>query len=269
MLQKRKIWIFKEGLIMKKSFLLLAFFFITAIIYSQDSGDYKIVTVKSGENLNVISRRYLKSSRFKTDLLRYNHISARQIKPGLKLKIPYRISKDRAAKVKFFKGKVNRKVLGSDWRPIRQIGTVLLQNDRIKTGRNAKVEIQFDDGSRIQLLSNSTIYLKEYSYSRKRRRANINLKNGSLFADVTKLGRYSSFKVTSITATVGVRGTQFYVSIDDQEKVKVELYKGKVVVEANNKKVALKAGQETVILLGQAPIKPRPIRSPRKIEWNK
>ena len=248
---------------------LASFLLITSALFSQaNSGDYKIIKVGDGENLNTIVNKYLKSKKYKNDLLRYNHISAAKVVPGTELKIPYSLSKERAARVKFLKGTVQREIQGK-WVTIRRAGIVLLQHDRIKTGNASKLEIKFDDGSLLQVSSNSIISLKEYAYSKKGRTANINLNNGSLFANVNKLRRNSSFTVSTVTAVAGVRGTQFYVSIDDKKKVKVEVYKGKVEVDAQNKKVDVKAGQETIVTKGSTPEQPKKISSPRKIQWAK
>ena len=248
---------------------MISFLFVATALFSKaNSGDFKLIKVEDGETLNKICDKYLKSRRYKKDLLRFNRLTAAKVKPGIELKIPYSISKDRAARIKFFRGTIQRETQGK-WTPVRRIGTVLLQHDRIKTGNRSKLEIKFDDGSLLQISSNTIISLKEYAYSRKGRTANINLKNGSLFANVKKLRRNSSFTVSTVTAVAGVRGTQFYVSIDDKKKVKVEVYKGKVEVGAQNKKVNVKAGQETIVNKGSTPQKPKRIKSPRKIKWAK
>ncbi|MDH5681570.1 MAG: FecR domain-containing protein [Spirochaetota bacterium] len=242
--------------------------FATAIsIYARGTnGDFQVITVKSGENLDSIANKYLKSNRFKDDLLRYNRITAGDVKAGLNVKVPFSISKDRAARIKFLKGTVQRNS-GAGWVSVHRSGTVLLQNDVLKTGGNGQVEIQFDDGSLLKLSKNSRISLKQYSYSRKGRKSNINLKSGSLFANVNKLRRKSDFKVSTVTAVAGVRGTQFFVSIDKKEKVKVEVYKGQVDVNAKDKVVSVKSGQQTVVKKGSSPSKPKKIRTKRRVKW--
>ncbi|GMT48857.1 MAG: hypothetical protein IEMM0008_0396 [bacterium] len=253
---------------MKRTTLLIAALFLLSVtLFSQAStGDYKVITVKKGETLDKIARKYLKHNSYKSDLLKYNHITASQIKLGKRLKIPYSLSKDRAARVKFLRGHVMRKTNGK-WFPVRRSGTVLLQHDVIKTGNKSKVELRFDDGSLLQLSSNSIMSLKEYSYSSKGRKANVNLKKGSLFANVNKLRRKSSFRVSTVTAVAGVRGTQFYVSIDKKKRVRVEVYKGKVEVSANNKVVSVKKNQKTEVANGETPDKPTKLTSTRRVKW--
>ena len=246
--------------------------FITLVLFStqifaQDTGDYKIITVQEGETFNSIVAKYLRSKRFKYDLLRHNKLKAHQIKPGITLKIPYSISKDRVAKVKFFKGNVDKSIDNESWTAIRQIGTVLLQNHIIRTGDKSKIEIKFDNGSLIQVLENSIASLKDYSYNKIG--VNFDLKWGSLFANVKNLRRKSTFNVLTVTAVVGVRGTEFYVNINENDKVKVEVYKGKVHVIAQNKRVEVKKGYETTITKGDPPLKPSKIKVIRSIQWSK
>ena len=242
---------------------------ISPLVFSQaNSGDYILITVESGGSIDTVVQKYLKSSKLKSDLLRYNNMSASSVKPGTQLKIPYGISKERAAKIKFFKGKVERQSENGDWKAVRRVGEVLLQHDKLKTDKNAKVEIQFDDGSLMQMYGDSIISLQEYSYSKtKGRSANVKLDNGSLFANVNRLRKASGFQVTTVTAVAGVRGTQFYVALDEKKEMKVEVYKGEVEVASDNKKVSVKSGNETKVEQGGDPEAPKKITNPRKIKW--
>jgi ferric-dicitrate binding protein FerR (iron transport regulator) len=177
----------------------------------------------------------------------------------------------RTARVNFIKGEVS-KASGTSWVKIHQVGTILKESDKVKTGANSKVEIRFDDGSIMQLGSNSVMALKQYSISDKGRNSNIKLNDGSMFANVKKLKRKSSFKVSTVTAVAGVRGTEFYVSIDDKKNVKVEVYKGKVDVSKADdatKQVQVKAGYETEVKTNSNPVNPSKIKQQRKVEWEK
>lgn len=249
-----------------KALLIAIFLFINIALFSSSSGDYREVTVKNDQSLKTFVKKELKKSQFKNDLLRYNNLKEEDFKPGLKIKIPYSISKDRAAKVRFVKGSVKRKSNGK-WTMIRRAGTVLLQNDLIKTGKSSKVEIQFDDGSLLQLTSDSQLSLKEYAYSKNGRKSNLNLKNGAIFANVNKLRKRSQFKVTTVTAVAGVRGTEFFVSLDKNKNMKVEVYKGRVDVSSKGKTVVVKKGYETEVKNGESPNDPKKLKNLRKVDW--
>ncbi len=255
---------------MKKSVFssMILLIFIAMLGFTQaETGDYKVITVRKGENLNKIALRYLKSTRYKSDLLRYNRLKASDIRPGIKLKIPYSISKEMAAKVKFLKGIVHRKTGNTPWKVIRRSGSILLQSDSVKTGRNGMLELRFEDGSNLKIFKNSSISLKEYKYSKNGRKVHIKIHKGGLFADVSKLRRKSKFHVSTVSAVVGVRGTSFYVSLSPRGATKVEVYKGSVNVTASRKRINLLAGYETSVRRGKRPTKPRKIRVQREIKW--
>ncbi|MDH5681569.1 MAG: FecR domain-containing protein, partial [Spirochaetota bacterium] len=138
----------------------------SSLVFSGDiSGDYKKITVQQNENLGALADRYLKSKRFTSDLLRYNRLTENLIRPGLTIKVPHDISKERVAKVKFLKGKAIRtSALGQQ--EIRRSGIVLLKDELVRTGAKSQLELQFDDGSLIQLSEKSSISLKQFTYAR-------------------------------------------------------------------------------------------------------
>ncbi|MDH5680958.1 MAG: FecR domain-containing protein [Spirochaetota bacterium] len=232
------------------------------------SGDYQVITVKPGENLDSIAVKYLKSTRFTSDLLRYNRLRARDIKAGLKIKVPYSISVDRAARIKFLKGQVERSKEGV-WSKVHRSGVVLLKKDRVKTGDNSLLELIFDDGSLLQLQSNSVMSLREFEYSRKGRAVNLNLKKGSLYTVVARLGKKGRFQISTVSAVVGVRGTEFYVSVSKDDKVDVEVYKGKVNVKGSKKSVTVETGHKTSVKKGKEPSTPSKIRKTRQVRWGR
>lgn len=247
------------------SSILIIVTFTIAILAFSSSNDFKTIQVKKGQTIDDIVKTHLKNSSFKSDLLRFNRIKESDIKAGLKLKIPYSISNDRAAYIKFVKGDVKRKSGNSSWKAIRRAGTILIEQDIIKTGKSGVAEIQFDDGSKLKLVNNSQISLKEYKLGKKGGKLNINVKKGAIFAKVNKLKGSSTFGVSAGEAVVGVRGTEFFVN-NKSNKVEVEVYEGKVEVSANNDKVAVDTGMGTTVLSNKGPKKPYKVKV-RKINW--
>ncbi len=130
----------------------------------------------------------------------------------------------------------------------------LKEGDIIRTGRRSRAEIRFDDGSRIRILSNTTIVLQKYLTGKKGRNSNVKLNKGGLYLNVRKLKRKSKFRVSTVTATVGVRGTIFYIRIDKKKNVKVKVKNGVVVVKAQGKQIKVKKNQGAIIKSGHKPI---------------
>jgi ferric-dicitrate binding protein FerR (iron transport regulator) len=180
--------------------------------------------------------------------------------------IPEVYAKSRKAKITFKRGIVQVQKRGSKRWINYNPAIILVEGDKVRAKKKSKAEIRFDDGSRIQLLSNSTIVLKKYSSSRTGRQSNVKLNKGSLFASVRRLKRKSTFQVTAVNTTAGVRGTEFYVSIDKKENVTVEVNTGVIEVEAENKKVIVRDLQGTIVKKGNAPRQPKTINR-RNVKW--
>lgn len=175
----------------------------------------------------------------------------------------------RKAKIVFRKGVVQIKKKGhSKWVAFNP-RISLQENDYVKTGPKSKVEIRFDDGSRMQVFSNSTAILKTYSKSKKGRNSNIAIQKGSAYTKVNKLRKNSSFRVSSVSGVAGVRGTEFYVSVDDSEKMNIEVYEGSVNVKSS------KTDENTVVNAGYSSSvndkgfveKNKKIKKRRNLEW--
>ncbi len=173
----------------------------------------------------------------------------------------------RTASIRYVKGTAYRTINGR-WAQIYRPGSVLTQNDYLKTGSNSRVELRFDDGSLVQIGSNSTISLSQYNRTNTGRNADIRLQNGSIYANVRRLRRGHNFRVTTASGVAGVRGTKFFVSLDQKKTMKVEVYKGKVEVSAKDAKVLVNKGQQTQVKYGNTPDKPNSLTSERRIEWS-
>ncbi len=177
-------------------------------------------------------------------------------------------AKSRKATITFKRGLVQIKKRGSTrWNNFNP-AMILSEGDKVKTGRKSKVEIRFDDGSRIKLLSNSVIELKKYYKIDDGRYSMVKLKKGKLFGNVLKLRKKSKFQVSAVNSTAGVRGTEFYVAIDNRDNVTVEVNNGSLDVEAEGTKVVVTDLKGTYIKKGEAPTEPKNITK-RKVQWGR
>ena len=94
-------------------------------------------------------------------------------------------------------------------------GQVVLRNDSIITGTRGRVKIVMRDGSKIYVGAKSRISLRQYSMKKdKLFSATIHMLWGKTRFFVNKLTtKNASFKVNTPTAVLGVRGTEFIVSV--------------------------------------------------------
>jgi hypothetical protein len=258
---------------MKKiAFLSTMLVFVCSIAFA-NSG-YFTYKVSQGDTLAKIAKDNLKDAKYLAQLLKYNGIShPREIVPGKTvLKVPYSLSKERAARLTMSLGTV--KIKRGEENVSATKGMILLQKDQIVTAAGAKAEIQLDEGSVVRVGPNTVFGMDKYTYNNGgARNTDLDLKRGSMSMRVTKLSGSSNFKVSTVTAVAGVRGTFFYINYDDKSgQAGIAVYSGKVVVgrETNGQldtktSVEVPAGFATTVGGDGKPSSKFQI--PGKIEW--
>jgi len=94
-------------------------------------------------------------------------------------------------------------------------GQVVLRNDSIITGSRGRVKILMRDGSKVYVGAKSRISLRQYTMKKdKLFSATIHMLWGKARFFVNKLtAKNASFRVNTSTAVLGVRGTEFIVSV--------------------------------------------------------
>ena len=114
------------------------------------------------------------------------------------------------------RGDVRAVTDGSERRIVQ--GDELAVNDTIKTGNKSFAVLQFDDGGTITLRPNSTIVIDQYSYGQGDDRASIDLVQGGLRIITGAIAKSDpdNYTLSTPTALMGVRGTEFSVQICDK-----------------------------------------------------
>ncbi len=94
-------------------------------------------------------------------------------------------------------------------------GHLLQQSDIIVTGSRGRVRLLMTDGSKVYISPKSRISLKRYAYTNKRKLlAGFDLFWGKVRFFVKKLAtKNSRFKVHTTTAVLGVRGTEYEMTV--------------------------------------------------------
>jgi hypothetical protein len=109
-------------------------------------------------------------------------------------------------------------------------------NDKIKTYSASFVELLFDTGICLRIEEKSVFELKkfvQYTYEDKTKpyiNFGFKLYKGTVLTDVDVFNNYNfgSLHIVTPTSVVSVRGTVFYVNVDDDENTKIVVFKGKV-----------------------------------------
>ena len=122
----------------------------------------------------------------------------------------------REATLASFRGKVYASVNGK-WQPAKP-GMVLHEQDEVRTETGANAEILLDQGkvARLELKENSYFRVSTLQMDpvTEDRVTLLELAKGKVLVHVEKLKGESKFEVRTPTATTGVRGTDFEVSVE-------------------------------------------------------
>jgi hypothetical protein len=94
-------------------------------------------------------------------------------------------------------------------------GTKLESGDGVVTGPDARLKIQFKDGSIITLGENSKLNIDKAKFDGSKRDIAATLLDGVVRAAVAKAGAGSNFQVSSSLVTSAARGTEWIMSIKD------------------------------------------------------
>jgi hypothetical protein len=94
-------------------------------------------------------------------------------------------------------------------------GTKIESGDGIVTGPDARLKVQFKDGSVITLGENSKLNIDKAKFEGAKRDIAATLLDGVVRAAVAKAGAGSNFQVNSSLVTSAARGTEWIMSIKD------------------------------------------------------
>jgi outer membrane protein assembly factor BamB len=128
--------------------------------------------------------------------------------------------------VTFFSGDVEL-YDGSEW-AAAEIGETVEEGYAIKTFENSSCEIQFGKSSIIQLKENTDLTFSSVLFDPGNTNVELKLSKGTLLSKVEKLTVGDSYNVTSPGAICGIRGTQFLVSMDEEQSTTLAVREGKV-----------------------------------------
>ena len=164
-----------------------------------------------------------------------------RIRPGLVLRVPARLLRSQAAAATLVSVEGEVKVDDA----AAAAGSLLREGQSISTGERGSVVIELADGSRVKLPPSSLAELMTSRNMASRGDAPagglfsgmLRLLRGSVEVFATKVLRARPLELTTPTAVIGVRGTQFRAGADadpaaaDQPSSRVEVLEGRVQVE--------------------------------------
>ncbi len=123
-----------------------------------------------------------------------------------------------------------------------KVGDLVYQGDVVQTGADARVGINFTDGTSFNLSSNARMALSEFVYdpNGKSNSTLFNLTKGTFTFIAGNIAKTGDMKIDTPVATMGIRGTTPRVEISDDGTVKFS-----TLIEEGKSKLAKKLGAPT------------------------
>lgn len=157
----------------------------------------------------------------------------------------------------------------TEWTPVVEEMPVQLK-DRLKTSEKSSCNLELDDGSIIYVGENTETSVEFLELTGERHNSKISLWFGKIIANISK-SKDTKMEIHSPTAIVAVRGTEFAVEAT-QEQTDVGVFDGivgvKSIEDTEAEEVFVKPDEETTVLRGRRPRKPRRL-SPAMLKYRK
>lgn len=174
-----------------------------------------------------------------------------------------------AGKLTFVSGQVEVDS-GKGWQKA-QLGTIVKEADKIKTGAKGTVIISLKSGASLKLKSDSQITLSAVGNA-----TSIDVGAGSVFSKVDRRQAGQTFQIRAQTMVAAVRGTEFYFAYGDKKKgkPKADLWlcvnegKVNVVDSSTSSNVDVNAGEGIIIPTDKEIPKPKAYTWTKKLNWN-
>jgi hypothetical protein len=214
-------------------------------------------TVQSRDTLIGLGKTLLVSPQAWPEVARLNRLpDPDRLTPGQTLQVPLRLlrSAQAPARIVSVEGPVTL-----EGRPARA-GDAVQPGQRLVTEASGSAVLQLGDGSRVQLTPLTEAELSEHRRFDLRAgtgqdglfASTMRLLRGSLEVVATKLQRAKPLEVTTPTAVIGVRGTEYRVRHADAGSG-TEVLEGRVQADVGEQGVALAGGFGAALQPGQAP----------------
>ncbi len=137
------------------------------------------------------------------------------------------------AEVTFLQGKADVLPKGeTGWKSLR-VGSLLFQEDEVRTGERGRIEIRLPDRSIMRFDQRTTFKMKSLLFDPQEgsRDVKVGIPVGKTWANVRKaFGPKKTFEVAAANAVAGVRDTVWRMNVDADQSTMIRVYEGTVEV---------------------------------------
>ncbi len=169
----------------------------------------------------------------------------------------------------FIKGDVQIESEKLGMQPAKK-GQSLFANSKVKIGKDSFAVIVLQDGSKVKLSENSFVTWKSFIDQRNKLilgETNLLLQAGSALVNIIPGNTNQVFNVKVKDVTMGVRGTNFFTGLDNNDLF-VSVEKGEIEVKKGNNREALMPGEGMVIERGKNFTKPQKFKWVKDLKYN-
>jgi ferric-dicitrate binding protein FerR (iron transport regulator) len=146
---------------------------------------------------------------------------------------------------------------GSAGRRMLVISGPVFQGDVISTAGAGEAQIRLDDNTKLVVGPNSRLVVDEYVYDSKTTAKKVSLSAlRGAFRFITGSSRKSAYEITTPTATIGVRGTEFDFSVTSGGELNLALFSGEARICQPGRRCVVVSGACSVVVANRA----RPLR---------
>ncbi len=225
-----------------------------------------VYVVQPGDNLWFLSANLLKDLNYYDKFLRYNSISEpKPLQPGTQLRVPTAWLKTEPAKVKVVHSRGDTQVFRRAHQQAKRLkkGDVLGLGDRIRTGPDSNITLEFADSSILVLQAQTEVVLDTLKISAGgiMVETRVRLKQGRGEAAVPSAREPPpNFEIITPESVTSVRGTKFRVEANSERHISLsEVIEGVVEVAAAGNSRMVNAGYGVVAEAG------KPLQEPRAL----
>lgn len=252
------------------------------------SDNFWLYRIESGDTLSGIAQRHLIDGEHWRELRDINGVKQpRRLQPGAFLRIPTEKTKVSAvvATAVAVSGRVERQLGGAGEKISLKPNDQVKQGDRVFSGPDASLKLEFVDGSYVQLQRDTIVTLKLLQGQVAARLSSVQIlvEQGRVETMVKPLkSKVMRYEVLTPTVQIGVRGTNFRVNFDAHDALsRSEVLDGAVNArnELGSENIPKDFG--AVILPNAKPLPPIPLlpapnigdipslvdRSPMRLKW--
>jgi hypothetical protein len=235
--------------------------------------NFWLYRIEPGDTLIGIAKRYLIDGERWREIQDLNGVKqTRRLQPGALLRVPTEKTKVGAvlATAVAVSGKVERQLGGAGEKISLKANDQVKQGDRVISGADASLKLEFVDGSYVQLQRDTIVTFKLLQGQAAARLSSVQIvvEQGRVETMVKPLkSKVMRYEVLTPTVQIGVRGTNFRVNFDAASALsRSEVLDGAVNARNDFGSENIPKDFGTVILPNAAPLPPIPLLPAPKVD---